>query len=74
VLCLSVGCEGGLITVAFKLHVDILPKKHVQFCHHNLEFVGKLILYSYYLKPRGPGSSVSIGTGYGLDGPGIESW
>jgi hypothetical protein len=22
----------------------------------------------------GPGSSVSIVTGYGLDGPGIESW
>jgi hypothetical protein len=23
---------------------------------------------------RGPGSSVGIATGYGLDGPGIESW
>jgi len=23
---------------------------------------------------NGPGSSVGIGTGYGLDGPGIESW
>jgi hypothetical protein len=23
---------------------------------------------------RGPGSSVGIATGYGLDGPGIDSW
>ena len=27
----------------------------------------------YYHRPRGPGSSVGIATGYGLDGPGIES-
>jgi hypothetical protein len=26
------------------------------------------------LQKRGPGISVVIATGYGLDGPGIESW
>jgi hypothetical protein len=27
-----------------------------------------------YFFPLGPGSSVDTATGYGLDGPGIESW
>ena len=29
--------------------------------------------FGYLLYPSGPGSSVSIATDYGLDGPGIES-
>ena len=30
-------------------------------------------IMSTVLQPRGPGSVVGIATGYGLDGPGIES-
>ena len=30
-------------------------------------------IYSNYIQKRGPDSSVDIATGYGLDGPGIES-
>jgi hypothetical protein len=33
-----------------------------------------VISENYTLFPWGPGSSVSIATGYGLGGPGIESW
>ena len=32
----------------------------------------KYIYYHQYIKTRGPGSVVSIATGYGPDGPGIE--
>ena len=38
--------------------------------HRTLE--KKEIIIPYYIK-CGPGSSVGIATGYGLDGPGIES-
>jgi hypothetical protein len=30
--------------------------------------------WALYIKTFGPGSVVGIATGYGLDGPGIESW
>jgi hypothetical protein len=30
-------------------------------------------IFTYVYQMRGPGSSVGIATGYGLDGPGIES-
>ena len=33
-----------------------------------------LLLYTYYPNICGPVSVVGIATGYGLDGPGIESW
>ena len=33
---------------------------------------GEIVLVK--LTDSGPGSSVGIATGYGLDGPGIESW
>jgi hypothetical protein len=33
-----------------------------------------IIICVFYLYRCGPGSSVGIATGYGLDGPGIESW
>ena len=29
---------------------------------------------NFVMKKCGPGSSVNIATGHGLDGPGIESW
>jgi len=32
------------------------------------------MLTVYLINDCGPGSSVSIATGYGLDGPGIKSW
>jgi len=31
-------------------------------------------IYASHCVKYGPGSSVGIATGYGLDGPGIESW
>ena len=31
------------------------------------------VIFKQLLQPSGPGSSVDIATGYGLDGPGIES-
>jgi hypothetical protein len=31
------------------------------------------LIYALSMTPRGPGSIVGIATGYGLDGPGIES-
>ena len=34
---------------------------------------GGLVLRYIFRKWSGPGSSVGIATGYGLDGPGIES-
>jgi hypothetical protein len=37
---------------------------------HNLVLVYFVNLYMFH----GPGSVVDIETGYGLDGPGIESW
>jgi hypothetical protein len=36
-----------------------------------VEFV--VDLYCFYIHKGGPGSSDGIATGYGLDGPGIES-
>jgi hypothetical protein len=33
----------------------------------------KVSKFSYFFKAYGPGSSVGIATGYGLNGPGIES-
>ena len=33
----------------------------------------KGLIMQHPMKARGPGSSVGIATGYGLDGPGIES-
>ena len=38
----------------------------------NAQLIDKL-LYRSYMVHCGPGSSVGIGTGYGLDGPGMES-
>jgi hypothetical protein len=32
-----------------------------------------MFIYSLHIRLCGPGSSVGIATGYGLDGPGIES-
>jgi hypothetical protein len=48
----------------------------------NLYVTKKLTVTNYFLRQfnkstfllQGPGSSVGIATGYGLDGPGIESW
>ena len=37
------------------------------------KIIPALILYWAYVVHCGPGISVGIGTGYGLDGPGIES-
>ena len=37
------------------------------------EFPAVLNLLQRYTNPGGPGSSVGIATGYGLNGPGIES-
>jgi hypothetical protein len=39
-----------------------------------LHFIStQMTLSAVYITPYGPGSSVGIETGYGLDGPGIES-
>ena len=36
-------------------------------------YFNKLGIYAEYIQSGGPGSVVGIETGYGLDGPGIES-
>jgi hypothetical protein len=53
-----------------------VPKRVPCECRH----AGRWLLWIYcgflpklYTSKRGPGSSVGIATGYGLDGPGIES-
>ena len=48
----------------FYLHLD---PRYDALCFEQIEFSVKLSAIS------GPGSSVGIATGYGLDGPGIES-
>jgi hypothetical protein len=40
----------------------------------SLEKYRYVIIYCSHVCMYGLGSSVSIATGYGLDGPGIESW
>jgi hypothetical protein len=50
----------------------------VPFCLSVLVFCSNLPLLLHFLFPAfsswcGPGSSIGIATGYGLDGPGIES-
>ena len=41
---------------------------------HDMETKGGNIVAQLIPKLERPGSSVGIATGYGLDGPGIESW
>jgi hypothetical protein len=57
-------------------------KQILAYTTTNLAFMTKLqqklstylwILYILAINWSGPGSSVGIATGYGLDGPGIES-
>jgi hypothetical protein len=38
-----------------------------------ITFYSSYIFRSMYVIISGPGSSVGVATGYGLDGPGIES-
>jgi hypothetical protein len=48
--------------------------RHVSFhCQARINKPCGSQLFLYYLVLNGPGSSVGIATGYGLDGPGIES-
>jgi hypothetical protein len=42
--------------------------------HTNDVTTSVLYILIFMFLDSGPGSSVSITTGYGLDGPGIESW
>jgi hypothetical protein len=42
-------------------------------CWINKIIMLKALICKLYMPYGGPGSSVSIATGYGLDGPGIES-
>ena len=57
--------------VAFILHATKLKMKtQVNAVHRGFE---EYNLKPEYFSSRGPGSSVGIATGYGLDGPGIES-
>ena len=41
---------------------------------HTHAHIYMLLVCINHLRTGGPGSSVGIATGYGLDGPGIESW
>jgi hypothetical protein len=49
----------------------VLPCLFWQKMTHGL--IRQAVLFNLYFKVRGPGSSVGVATGYGLDGPGIES-
>jgi len=66
--------------ITFRLHVPIVlksgsltllePSGPVQIC---IGIAAPLSFYIRYYVSCGPGSVVGIATGYGLDGPGIES-
>jgi hypothetical protein len=72
------GCNPGKLIFIFL--ISLVPKK--KYSYHKA--LGILVLYSFCFSKStfqhltlilcGPGSSVSIATGYGLDGPGIKSW
>jgi hypothetical protein len=54
------------------LHED-LPPTYIYDISLNCGKKSKHTFYVPYIFSRGPGSSVGIATGYGLDGPAIES-
>jgi hypothetical protein len=70
-----------LIHVAVEFWVKVIvgsnyshAHKYVKTLFHAAMCKQTLQIYEYYLLLRtGPGSSVGIATGYGLDDPGIES-
>ena len=57
--------DKGDSVVALKVQLFHLNKKHVLYWAFNLNYAQDAAC--------GPGSIVSITTGYGLDGPGIKS-
>jgi hypothetical protein len=58
--------------VCFKTLVRKFPRGGWGGGGHRITNVSP-VLWSSYSEPSGPGSIVGIATGYGLDGPGIES-
>ena len=66
------------------LHVSVLKDHHqtLKYMISNIsnsacscsEICEISLIFTSFHKVGGPGSAVGIATGYGLDGPGIESW
>jgi hypothetical protein len=53
----------------------IIFYSHQNFCKVSSTYISTLnLIIITIIIINGPGSSVGIATGYGLDGPGIESW
>jgi hypothetical protein len=72
----------GIELATFRLVAQCLnqlrPRRFILYLVHNSVLITNLCFYSLDLQShpifcRGPGSVASIATGYGLDGPGIES-
>jgi hypothetical protein len=63
--------DGLILQISVNVFVCLsVCQEYIEFSPHTAVLPFK---YTVNLLKHGPGSSVGIGTGYGLDGPGIES-